>query len=167
MECAVHFVHLAENHRQSERLRGALELSAKAGWRSMRAHWKRSYFQGNTELRCNAVHCQCVCLILLPNILYKTHLSLISIMSAGFTENPFASTHSLDANPFDDPADFSTTASQSNVSHTAKLDDIRQRELDLERREQELANKQENIKRFGRNNWPPCMRYVTARGSVC
>lgn len=81
---------------------------------------------------------------------------LNSTMSAGFTENPFASSHSLDANPFDDPADVSTTASQSNVDHAAKLDELRHREQDLERREQELANKAENIRRHGRNNWPPC-----------
>lgn len=85
-------------------------------------------------------------------------------------ENPFASTHSLDANPFDDPTELSTTTTQ-NDDHAAKLDEIRRRELDLERREQDLANKSENLRRNGRNNWPPCtcsvmsFRQVTVR--VC
>ena len=65
-------------------------------------------------------------------------------------ENPFASSHSLDVNPFDDPA----AAQQS--SNAARLEEIRQRELDLERRERELAQKSENIRKNGRNNWPPC-----------
>ncbi|KAH9946092.1 scamp-domain-containing protein, partial [Epithele typhae] len=64
-------------------------------------------------------------------------------------ENPFASSHSLDANPFDDPA-----ASQQ-ASNTARLEEIRQRELELERRERELAQKSDHIRKHGRNNWPP------------
>ncbi|KAL7283413.1 hypothetical protein ACG7TL_002843 [Trametes sanguinea] len=65
------------------------------------------------------------------------------------TENPFASTHSLDTNPFEDPTDAQST------TNATRLEEIRQRELDLERREQELAQKQEHIRRHGRNNWPP------------
>ncbi|KAH8833659.1 scamp-domain-containing protein [Flagelloscypha sp. PMI_526] len=66
-------------------------------------------------------------------------------MSA-LTENPFASTHSLDTNPFSDPP--------PNANDT-RLEDLRRREQDLERREQELAQKADNIRRNGRNNWPP------------
>ncbi|KAF7294882.1 Secretory carrier membrane protein 2 [Mycena indigotica] len=62
--------------------------------------------------------------------------------------NPFASTHSLDTNPFDDPA-------PQQQATDARLEQLRQRELDLERREQELATKADNIRRNGRNNWPP------------
>ncbi|KAJ7905561.1 scamp-domain-containing protein [Mycena olivaceomarginata] len=64
-------------------------------------------------------------------------------------QNPFASTHSLDTNPFDDP----TPTHQSADSH--RLDQLRQRELDLERREQELAAKADNLRKNGRSNWPP------------
>ncbi|OBZ75996.1 Secretory carrier-associated membrane protein 2 [Grifola frondosa] len=77
------------------------------------------------------------------------------------TENPFASSHSLDTNPFDDP----TTASSHstiypnpnypNEDQVARAEALRQRERDLERREQELAQKAEHIRRHGRNNWPP------------
>ncbi|KAJ7109435.1 scamp family-domain-containing protein [Mycena epipterygia] len=68
---------------------------------------------------------------------------------ADYNHNPFASTHSLDTNPFDDP----TPAPQSGDA--VRLDQLRQRELDLERREQELAAKADNIRKHGRNNWPP------------
>lgn len=61
-------------------------------------------------------------------------------------QNPFASTHSLDANPFDDP---------QPAQDAARLETIRQREVDLERREQELNKKAEHIRQHGRNNWPP------------
>jgi len=75
------------------------------------------------------------------------------------TENPFASTHSLDANPFDDPVPLSEHASPipsyPSPQHAARLEEIAQRERDLERREQELSHKAEHIRRFGRNNWPP------------
>ncbi|KAF9454542.1 scamp-domain-containing protein [Macrolepiota fuliginosa MF-IS2] len=61
-----------------------------------------------------------------------------------YNENPFASSHSLDANPFDDPP-------QPEVS---RLEDIQRREADLERRETELNKKAEHIRTHGRNNWP-------------
>lgn len=64
-----------------------------------------------------------------------------------YNENPFASSNTLDTNPFDDPAKPS--------SHDAQLDDLRQREADLERRERELSQKQDHIRKHGRNNWPP------------
>ncbi|CCM04618.1 uncharacterized protein FIBRA_06802 [Fibroporia radiculosa] len=73
------------------------------------------------------------------------------------TENPFASTHSLDANPFEDPVSRHGTPKSSYPSpaHAARLEELNQRERDLERREQELSQKAEHIRRFGRNNWPP------------
>ncbi|KAJ7581462.1 scamp family-domain-containing protein [Mycena floridula] len=69
---------------------------------------------------------------------------------AAYNENPFASTNSLslDANPFDDPP-------QQSASDATRLEQIRQRELDLERRETELNNKADQMRRQGRNNWPP------------
>ncbi|THU89532.1 scamp-domain-containing protein [Dendrothele bispora CBS 962.96] len=63
----------------------------------------------------------------------------------GYNQNPFASSHSLDANPFDDPQ-------EQHVD--ARLEQIRQRELDLERREQELNTKAQHIRQHGRKNWP-------------
>ncbi|KAF5373556.1 hypothetical protein D9758_000597 [Tetrapyrgos nigripes] len=62
-----------------------------------------------------------------------------------YNQNPFASSHSLDANPFDDPP-----APQAD----ARLEQLRQRELDLERREQELNAKAQHIREHGRKNWP-------------
>lgn len=86
-----------------------------------------------------------------------------SSLTLGFpgalTENPFASTHSLDANPFDDPVPLSEHASPGlsypSPQHAARLEELSQRERDLERREAELTQKAEHIRRFGRNNWPP------------
>jgi hypothetical protein len=74
---------------------------------------------------------------------------LIPSPSAQFTENPFASTHSLDTNPFDDPA--------PDSAHAARMEELAQRERDLERREAELTQKADHIKKHGRNNFPPCM----------
>lgn len=65
--------------------------------------------------------------------------------------NPFASTHSLDANPFDDPP--------SDVSHANRLEDLNRRERELQNREQELSRKADNLRRHGRNNFPPCMSF--------
>ncbi|TFK76382.1 scamp-domain-containing protein [Pluteus cervinus] len=73
----------------------------------------------------------------------QTHL----IAATDYNQNPFASTHSLDHNPFDDPQPV-------NTSSDARLDAIRQREQDLERREQELNAKADHIRKHGRNNWP-------------
>ncbi|OSX65306.1 hypothetical protein POSPLADRAFT_1039036 [Postia placenta MAD-698-R-SB12] len=79
-------------------------------------------------------------------------------MSA-LTENPFASTHSLDANPFEDPVPLSGHTSPQpsypSPQHAVRLEELNERERDLERREQELTQKAEHIRRFGRNNWPP------------
>ncbi|KAK1228425.1 hypothetical protein PQX77_008563 [Marasmius sp. AFHP31] len=62
-----------------------------------------------------------------------------------YNQNPFASSHSLDANPFDDPQD----------EHNARMEQIRQREADLERRETELNKRAEQVRNHGRKNWPP------------
>ncbi|KAL0581585.1 hypothetical protein V5O48_000515 [Marasmius crinis-equi] len=62
-----------------------------------------------------------------------------------YNQNPFASSHSLDANPFDDPQDV----------QNARMEHIRQREADLERRETELNKRAEQIRTHGRKNWPP------------
>lgn len=67
-----------------------------------------------------------------------------------YHENPFASTHSLDTNPFDDPTPVKATFTPEQT----RLEEIRQREQDLERRETELNNKVEHIRKHGRNNWP-------------
>jgi len=65
------------------------------------------------------------------------------------TENPFASTHSLDRNPFDDPA-----APSTDFAADARAAQLAQRERDLERREQELNQRAEQIRTHGSNNWP-------------
>lgn len=69
---------------------------------------------------------------------------------ADYHQNPFASTHSLDANPFDDPQQ------QSDTSQATREQDLRRREEELQRRESELNNRTEHIRRHGRNNFPPC-----------
>src|ERR1700761_8958017 len=90
----------------------------------------------------------------------------ISNITADITQNPFASSNSLDRNPFEDPftsadADQSTSpyAHELNATRSADLD---QRERDLERRERELHQKSEHIRRHGRNNFPPCPFFVFA-----
>ena len=69
---------------------------------------------------------------------------------AEYHPDPFASTHSLDTNPFDDPPE------GPQREGAARLEEIRRREEDLQRRETELNNKAEHIRRHGRNNFPPC-----------
>ncbi|KAF9265438.1 scamp-domain-containing protein [Marasmius fiardii PR-910] len=64
---------------------------------------------------------------------------------SNYNENPFASSHSLDANPFDDPQD----------DHNGRMEQLRQREADLARRETELNKRAEQIRAHGRKNWPP------------
>ncbi|KAI0054137.1 scamp-domain-containing protein [Auriscalpium vulgare] len=79
--------------------------------------------------------------------------------SSDITKNPFASTASLDTNPFDDP--FADQASQHQTPQYAhelnasRAADLERRERDLERREQELSQKADHIRTHGRNNWPP------------
>lgn len=70
-------------------------------------------------------------------------------------ENPFASTHSLDENPFDDPTPTTNTfgQSQATLDRAAELD---RRERELAAREQQVREQQERISRHGKNNWPPC-----------
>lgn len=81
-------------------------------------------------------------------------------MSPTAYQNPFASSHSLDTNPFDDPA---PPQSSSHAAEAARLEELRRREQDLERREQELTQKAEHIRKHGRNNWPPCMPFAALR----
>jgi secretory carrier-associated membrane protein len=73
-------------------------------------------------------------------------------MTAELTQNPFASTHSLDANPFDDPV----TPAHAETDAT-RLEQLRQRERELDQREQELNRRAEHIRTHGKNNWPPCL----------
>ncbi|KAF5380901.1 hypothetical protein D9615_004001 [Tricholomella constricta] len=72
-----------------------------------------------------------------------------------YTHNPFASTHSLDTNPFDDPSTPTQYQSQTSAAEASRLEEIRRREADLERREQELNAKANNLRRHGKANWPP------------
>ncbi|KAJ1309763.1 hypothetical protein OPQ81_006529 [Rhizoctonia solani] len=67
---------------------------------------------------------------------------------SNYNENPFASTHSLDANPFEDPAD--TRAAQTS----AKQADLERRERELAAREADISRRETNIK-HGKNNFPP------------
>ena len=76
-------------------------------------------------------------------------------LAAEITQNPFASTHSLDANPFDDPP----TQHEGGFPHDTRLEQLSQRERDLERREQELNAKADHIRTHGKNNWPFCESY--------
>jgi hypothetical protein len=75
------------------------------------------------------------------------------------TQDPFASTASLDVNPFDDPfADQDSVNKPSQYSHelaASRVADLDRRERDLESRERELHKKAETIRKHGRNNWPP------------
>ncbi|KAG9125575.1 hypothetical protein FRC07_007038 [Ceratobasidium sp. 392] len=71
-------------------------------------------------------------------------------MSNAYHENPFASTHSLDANPFDDPQDSKPTP----VKTSSRLEDIDRRERELAAREAEISRRETNI-RHGKNNFPP------------
>ncbi|KAG8759985.1 hypothetical protein FRC14_004427 [Serendipita sp. 396] len=72
------------------------------------------------------------------------------------TENPFASTATLDGNPFDDPATATSQFHQqdptSAASRNAELD---RRERELAAREAALHERSEHIRKHGRNNFPP------------
>jgi len=73
------------------------------------------------------------------------------------TENPFASTATLDdGNPFDDPTTATSTFHQqgpgSAIDRQAELD---RRERELAQREQDLNQRAEHIRKHGRNNFPP------------
>jgi len=67
------------------------------------------------------------------------------------TQNPFASSQSLDQNPFEDP-----TPKQDH----ARFEELSRREQDLERRERELNQRADHLRTHGRNNWPPCMPHI-------
>ncbi|TEB36369.1 scamp-domain-containing protein [Coprinellus micaceus] len=77
------------------------------------------------------------------------HNDFDDVMS--YAQNPFASSHSLDTNPFDDPPQ----QSAGGYAEQQRLEELRRREADLERREQELSAKADHIRRNGRNNFPP------------
>jgi secretory carrier-associated membrane protein len=81
--------------------------------------------------------------------------SIRLLLTINYTANPFASTHSLDTNPFDDPIQ-----SPSHAAEAARLEQLQQRERDIEQREQELNAKADHIRRHGRNNWPPCPSFL-------
>lgn len=83
---------------------------------------------------------------------------------ADYTQNPFASTHSLDTNPFDDPPQRPAAASPNAA---ARLEEIRRREADLERRESELNNRADHIRKHGRNNFPPCSYGIFQSRLLC
>ncbi|KAH6918519.1 scamp-domain-containing protein [Coprinopsis sp. MPI-PUGE-AT-0042] len=70
---------------------------------------------------------------------------------SGYNQDPFASTHSLDTNPFADPAQ----KPYPSPAEAARLEEIRRREEELARREQELNQRETNIRVNGRNNFPP------------
>jgi len=87
-----------------------------------------------------------------------------SFAEADFTKNPFASTNSLDTNPFEDPFT-EQTPSYSHSATAAREAELAQRERDLEQRERELGQKAEYIRKHGRNNWPPCTLFLFTRVS--
>ena len=90
--------------------------------------------------------------------LYIYALLILYPIDHSSTDNPFASTHSLDENPFEDPVSNSYTGYNQNVNTRAAELDRRQAELDA--REAQLRREQENLanaRKNGRNNWPPCM----------
>ena len=88
------------------------------------------------------------------------HYATTDQIPLGFTKDPFASTTSLDVNPFDDPFPHQdSTNKPPQYSHelaASRGADLDRREQDLERRERELQQKAETIRKHGRNNWPPC-----------
>jgi hypothetical protein len=67
-----------------------------------------------------------------------------------YNQNPFASTHALDTNPFEDPQ------TNSGASYQARQEELARREAELARREAELTQKADHIRTHGRNNFPPC-----------
>jgi secretory carrier-associated membrane protein len=91
--------------------------------------------------------------------MYLHHQSrtLLTLFIADYTHNPFASTHSLDTNPFDDP---NPSYTQSNAAEAQRLEELRRREEALNQREQDLNNRAEHIRKHGRNNWPFCVSYI-------
>lgn len=86
------------------------------------------------------------------------------IYSSG--QNPFASTHSLDANPFEDPFTEPQTVPYGQSADAARMEQLSQRERDLERREQELNQRAETLRKGGRNNWPPCSLFAMIHAAL-
>ena len=95
------------------------------------------------------------CVLAPPSQPPRVPLNVPHTDELSYTENPFASTNSLDTNPFDDPTPKTAASSTSKVD-SARVADLERRERDLERRETELTQRAEYIRKHGRNNWPPC-----------
>ncbi|PVG02764.1 scamp-domain-containing protein, partial [Serendipita vermifera] len=70
------------------------------------------------------------------------------------TENPFASTPTLEANPFDDP-NTATSSFHQQESFSSRQADLDRRERELAAREEALHQRSEHIRKHGRNNFPP------------
>ncbi|KAL5529650.1 hypothetical protein ACEPAG_5635 [Sanghuangporus baumii] len=77
-------------------------------------------------------------------------------MSNAPLENPFASTDSLDKNPFEDPgaSTYSASTSTYDASVVAREAELRRREEELNARARELSQQQDYIQRRRKNNWP-------------
>jgi len=73
-------------------------------------------------------------------------------MASGYSENPFASTHSLE-DPFADNS--AIPLPETNPSQSATAASLAQREAELAERERNLKAREEHVKKHGRNNWPP------------
>ncbi|KAI5123324.1 hypothetical protein M0805_001749 [Coniferiporia weirii] len=72
-------------------------------------------------------------------------------------ENPFASSHSLDEDPFNDPVS-TNTPPKFDPAHADRVAELERREAQLRVQEENLRREQErvgNMRRNGRNNWPP------------
>ncbi|EJD02344.1 scamp-domain-containing protein [Fomitiporia mediterranea MF3/22] len=67
-------------------------------------------------------------------------------------ENPFASTHSLDENPFDHPDDQAAAPAQ-DASVAAREAELNRRAQELDARQRDLERQQQNM-RPRKNNWP-------------
>ncbi|CAH7689586.1 scamp family-domain-containing protein [Phakopsora pachyrhizi] len=97
-------------------------------------------------------------------------------------QDPQHQQHGLDANPFEDPSvqgalgsntTYNETGYSLEASHSentlgastvisgrsddtaARLAEIKRKEAELEQRERSLGTREEHVKNYGRNNWPP------------
>ncbi|KLO14703.1 scamp-domain-containing protein [Schizopora paradoxa] len=71
--------------------------------------------------------------------------------------NPFASTHSLNEDPFADPGESTPKFDSFIASSTrsASAAELSQRERELSAREAALAQREQKLREGKRNNWPP------------
>ena len=78
-------------------------------------------------------------------------------------ENPFASTHSLNDDPFADPGESTPKFDSFNAGSTRSLSqaELSQRERELSQREAAVAQREQKLREGKRNNWPPkpCAKY--------